>query len=84
LPLLTTHVQQIVVVGSWDKTVRVYDEAASEKDNPLLRTVQCAHAADITSIALSHTLGLIATGAADGTVKVCTLCNVLYTNNAYI
>jgi WD40 repeat protein len=62
-------------VGSWDKTLRVYDEAASDKDDPLLRTVQCAHAADITSIALSHSLGLIATGAADGSVKV-------YTNQA--
>ncbi|KAG5181828.1 hypothetical protein JKP88DRAFT_245988 [Tribonema minus] len=59
----------VMAVAGWDRRIRVIDEVASERDDPLLRLIDGAHDADMTCLALSHPLGLIATGAADGSLK---------------
>lgn len=68
--LWLSHAVQIIATVGWDRQLRILDEVAGERDDPLLRRVDGAHQCDITSLALSHTLGLIATGGSDGSLKV--------------
>ncbi|CAN0111869.1 unnamed protein product [Scytosiphon promiscuus] len=57
---------KLIVTGGWDLSLRVYDEAPREGDPPLLRQVEGAHSSDINVISVSHRLGLIASGSAEG------------------
>jgi len=69
----------LIITCSWDRSIRVYDlnlgrETGREKDIPCIRIVENAHAADITCMDVSRALGLVVTGATDGTVRVWDLC----------
>ncbi|CAM9325025.1 unnamed protein product, partial [Phaeothamnion confervicola] len=61
---------RVIVTASWDRCLRAYDEVAEDSNASLLREVNGAHDADITALALSRPLGLVATGAADGTLRL--------------
>ncbi|CAN0393814.1 unnamed protein product, partial [Scytosiphon promiscuus] len=50
----------------WDRSLRVYDEAPREGNPPLLRQVKGAYPSDINVISVSHRLGPIASGSAEG------------------
>ena len=54
-----------VVTSSWDRCVHVYNDKLE-----LLRRVVHAHDTDIVSLAVSRSLCLIATGGAEGLVKL--------------
>ena len=62
--------EQCVVTVSWDRTLRVHDEKPNTEECPTLRTVVNAHDADINCVAFARELGLLATGAADGTLRM--------------
>lgn len=71
----------LVVTASWDRSIRVYDlvagrETGHEEDIPCVRIVQNAHSADITCMDVSRSLGLVASGATDGTCRVWDLCTL--------
>ncbi|RHY66069.1 hypothetical protein DYB30_003240 [Aphanomyces astaci] len=57
-----------VLSASWDKSLRVYDDMAT--NNPLLRSISDAHESDIKCLAYSHSLSLVATGSNDGHIKI--------------
>ncbi|ETV69487.1 hypothetical protein, variant 1 [Aphanomyces astaci] len=57
-----------VLSASWDKSLRVYDDMAT--NNPLLRSISDAHENDIKCLAYSHSLSLVATGSNDGHIKI--------------
>lgn len=63
--------------ASWDRSIRCYDalHRANEKIVPMIRLIQNAHSADITCLAVSRKLALIATGSADGVIRVWDLCS---------
>jgi len=58
-----------VISVSWDRTICIHDESEAE-EGVLLRRITGGHRADITALAYSHNLSLIATGSADGVIKV--------------
>ncbi|KAJ1445933.1 WD40-repeat-containing domain protein [Pelagophyceae sp. CCMP2097] len=60
---------RVVVTVGWDRQVRIYDEAEGAAD-ALLRRVANAHAADLTGVKLARDLGLVATAAADATLRL--------------
>jgi WD40 repeat protein len=55
-----------IVTAGWDRSLRVYDDY---KTHDMLRVVENAHTSDITCLAKSEPLSLIATGSADGTIR---------------
>ena len=76
----TTHTQTVsglvyvdadkcVVTTSWDRSLIVMDEDDGDDLGPM-RQVRRAHPTDITALGFSHALSLIATGDADGNVKL--------------
>ena len=60
---------QCVITGSWDRSWKVLDEDAGNT-LPVLRTIHGAHDFDISSVAHSHVLNLVATGDSNGVVKI--------------
>jgi WD40 repeat protein len=58
-----------IITSSWDRELRVYNDMEHMHLNPM-RRVAFAHRADITTMAFSHTLSLVATGAQDGSLKI--------------
>ena len=60
---------QCVITGSWDRSFKVLDEDAGN-NLPVLRTVHGAHDYDISTVAHSHILNLVATGDSNGIVKI--------------
>ena len=60
---------QCIITGSWDRSWKVLDENAGAK-LPVLRTVHMAHEFDISAVAHSHVLNLVATGDSNGVVKI--------------
>lgn len=59
----------VVITASWDRSVHVYDDT-EEGDSVLLRRMSGGHDADVTALAFSHNLSLIATGDGAGRVVV--------------
>ncbi|CAM9373949.1 unnamed protein product [Chrysoparadoxa australica] len=60
----------LVTVG-WDRSIHVYDQIpVTGNGSSLLRIMEEAHDTDIICLAVSHSLGLIATGGADGSLKI--------------
>ncbi|KAF2216593.1 hypothetical protein CERZMDRAFT_33254 [Cercospora zeae-maydis SCOH1-5] len=62
--------QRLIVSGSADRTVRIW--SANTTSSGEFHEVRCLteHTASINAIAAAPQLGLLATGAADGTVKI--------------
>jgi WD40 repeat protein/Ca2+-binding EF-hand superfamily protein len=60
---------QCIITGSWDRSFKILDEDAGN-NLPTLRTVNMAHEFDISALAHSHTLNLVATGDSNGVVKI--------------
>lgn len=60
----------VFVTASWDRAVHVYDENEATSRDALLRCVNHAHEADIVAVAMSRDLGLVATAAADTTLRL--------------
>ncbi|KAF0689140.1 Aste57867_19412 [Aphanomyces stellatus] len=58
-----------VISTSWDTTVCIHDESDPEH-GILLRRMTGGHTGDITSLAFSHNLSLIATGSLDCTIQI--------------
>ena len=56
---------KVVISASWDRTVCVHDERVADT-GILLRTMTGGHAADITTLAYSRYLSMIASGSSDG------------------
>lgn len=65
---------KLLISTSWDRSMYVHldSDVVSRKDKSkgLLRSVKNAHSADITCVAYSETLDLIATGSRDNTVRL--------------
>ncbi|TMW66701.1 hypothetical protein Poli38472_014013 [Pythium oligandrum] len=57
-----------VLTASWDRSLRLYDDNASA--NTLLRCVTDAHDADIKALTYCYAMSLVATGSADGVIKI--------------
>ena len=60
---------QCIVTSSWDRSWKVLDEDAGNM-LPVLRIVNMAHDYDISTVAHSHLLNLVATGDSNGVVKI--------------
>ena len=58
-----------VISVSWDLSICIHDESEAE-EGILLRRITNSHRADITALAYSSELSLIATGSADNIIKV--------------
>ena len=58
---------KLAITASWDRSLRVYDK---NNEGRLLRCVNHAHNADITKMAFSHALSLVATASIDGVLRV--------------
>ena len=58
-----------VISTSWDRSLCIHSESEAE-EGVLLRRIEKAHRTDITALAHSHMLSLIATGSADSTLKI--------------
>ena len=58
-----------VLTASWDRSIRVYNDTDPDANEPT-REVINAHAADISTLAFSHSLSLIISGAQDGSLKL--------------
>lgn len=64
---------------SWDRSLRVYEygeHRIKDDELPCIRIVENAHAADITCLDVNRNLGLVATGAADGTLRIWDYCSL--------
>ena len=65
-----------LISTSWDKSIRVFDEAAPGEglhhppSGPVLRSVTDIHNRDVGCMAFSHSLNLIATAATDFVVRI--------------
>ncbi|GMH90608.1 hypothetical protein TL16_g11819, partial [Triparma laevis f. inornata] len=68
--MLYADEDKCIITGSWDRSIRVYDDFHNDPKSSLLRTVTNAHDSDFTALANSPTLGLVATGSVDGAVKI--------------
>lgn len=53
-----------LLTASWDKTICIHDDM--DNDEGVLLRKMTGHSKDVTCMANSHTLGLIATSGADG------------------
>jgi WD40 repeat protein len=61
---------KILIAGSWDSTIRVYDQT-SQEESPLMRVMLGGHqGSDITKITYSSTFSLIAAGSSNGLVSI--------------
>jgi WD40 repeat protein len=60
---------RVLVTAGADKDVRLHDESPQHTLS-LIRRIRGAHAVEITALAADRHLGLLASGAADGTVRV--------------
>lgn len=61
---------KILIAGSWDSTIRVYDQT-SQEESPLMRVMAGGHhGSDITKITYSSMFSLIASGSSNGLVSV--------------
>ena len=64
---------QSLISASWDRSIRIHDEIhageGSELVCPMLREIVHAHANDITAVAFSFELSLIATGSSDYSIR---------------
>ena len=58
-----------MVSVSWDRNVCIYDDGNND-GLTLLRVIRFAHDRDITCVAFSYQLSVIATGAADGSLRL--------------
>jgi WD40 repeat protein len=58
-----------IITASWDRELRVYNDMEHMHLDPM-RRVAFAHRADITTMAVSNQLSLVATGAQDGSLKI--------------
>ncbi len=58
-----------VVSVSWDRSICIHDEVEAE-EGVLLRKIENSHRRDITALAYSHNLSLIATGSNDSALKI--------------
>ncbi|KDO35228.1 hypothetical protein SPRG_00073 [Saprolegnia parasitica CBS 223.65] len=67
--LVYCNAYRSVISASWDTTVCIHDESDPER-GVLLRKMTGGHTGDITSLAYSHTLSLIATGSLDCMVQI--------------
>mmetsp|Transcript_5933 Transcript_5933/g.11892 ORF Transcript_5933/g.11892 Transcript_5933/m.11892 type:complete len:1682 (-) Transcript_5933:15-5060(-) len=68
--LMYAKEDKCIITGSWDRSLRVYDDYHNNPSSSLLRCITNAHDSDITSIAHDFSLGLIATSSVDGNVKI--------------
>jgi WD40 repeat protein/Ca2+-binding EF-hand superfamily protein len=68
--LLYAKEDKCIISGSWDRSIRVFDDFHNDPKSSLLRIVTDAHDSDLTSIDYDHSLGLIASGSVDGSVKI--------------
>ena len=59
----------VAVTASWDGAVQIYDDT-EDGGSVLLRRMTGGHAGDVTALAFSYHLNLVATGASDGAVVV--------------
>ena len=77
----------VILTASWDRSLRAYGYGAlasgSEGHMPLLRLVENAASADISAMDASRPLGLIATGATDGTLRLWDACSFDYVGRLY-
>lgn len=62
--------ERIVVTGGWDRRIAFFDERDTTSDLPLkcLREIRGAHQVDVTAIAISEELYMLASGSADGEI----------------
>lgn len=60
---------KVIVTGSWDKSIRIYNETLPNQLGPLRRIVG-AHKGDIGALALAHSLSLIASADETGMIRV--------------
>eukprot|EP00520_Triparma_pacifica_P014822 CAMPEP_0118634720 /NCGR_PEP_ID=MMETSP0785-20121206/1698_1 /TAXON_ID=91992 /ORGANISM="Bolidomonas pacifica, Strain CCMP 1866" /LENGTH=682 /DNA_ID=CAMNT_0006525715 /DNA_START=109 /DNA_END=2154 /DNA_ORIENTATION=+ len=67
--LLYCNEHATVVSVSWDRSIAIHSESEAE-EGVLLRRIENAHSNDITALAHSFNLSLIATGGEDCIVKV--------------
>jgi WD40 repeat protein len=58
-----------MITVSWDRSIAIHDEAEAE-EGVLLRRIENSHNSDISALAFSHNLSLIATGSADNVLKI--------------
>jgi len=69
----------VTLTSSWDRSIRVWatgrDTGVKVGVIPCVRLVENAHAADITAMDASRALGLVASGAADGTLRLWDFCS---------
>lgn len=68
--LIYAKEDKCIITGSWDRSLRIYDDFHNDPRSSLLRSITDAHDSDITSIAHDNSLGLIATGSVDGSLKI--------------
>lgn len=67
--MLYCNEDKILITTGWDRKVCIYDETPREY-MALLRVINRSHDRDISCVAHSHRLSLVATGSADFTVKL--------------
>lgn len=68
------------ITTSWDREIRVYSDHSAE-EFPCVRLVENAHDADISCLAFHREIGLIATGAADGTVRLWSFTDLAFVDD---
>ena len=75
--LAYSSIDRLLITSGWDRSVNVYqDTPPLDGENPyslsrtLLRSIEDAHTSDITCLAMSRRLSLIATGDTSGWVKI--------------
>ena len=60
---------KVFVTGSWDRSLRVYDDSAPA-DFPCLRIAANAHECDITAVSYNRCCGKVVSGATDGSLRL--------------
>ena len=60
---------QVLVSGSWDRSLRVFDDSLSSS-MPCLRIAYNAHDCDITSVAYNRNCGKVISGGSDGKLRL--------------
>lgn len=68
--LVYSPLDRLVITCGWDRAIHIYDELQTQSTDALLRQVKNAHEADILCMALGRDLGLLATAAGDGVIRL--------------
>jgi WD40 repeat protein len=67
--LVYCNEHKIVISASWDRTICVHDERVADT-GILLRTMTGGHVSDISALAYSYNLSVIASGSSDGCIRL--------------